>query len=478
MAYRLLKDFLVMVTLLGGLLVPTHAGVERTETEPVTFTRDITPVLQRSCVSCHRPGSIAPMSLITYEDVRPWARAIKERIARAPNDPERMPPWFIEKNVGIQKFKDDPSLSDDEINMIAAWVDGGSPRGNLKDLPTPREWPDGGWSIGTPDLIVSSPLVTVASAAADQNIQLQASPTGLTEDRYVKAVEIKETRPSEQRIERIKGRAKGDLNYFVLHHAVITGTSIQADGETASDGFRFDPGAFRIVHELGQNATLFPDDVGILLRAGSALTWDIHTHSVGKKILLRVDVAFTFHPTGYTPKYQQSAGSVSMTLASQADLDIPAGQDDVMVDGYYVMPQAAKMLTFEPHLHSSGKRMCAEAIYPNGYREILNCAGYNHNWVKVYNYEDNVAPLLPERTIIHMIAWYDNTLKNPRVVDSRNWKGFGSRSIDDMSLMLPRVVYLTDEEFSQEVAARVAAEGLRHTPAHLVHPRETDSSNR
>ena len=167
-----------------------------------------------------------------------------------------------------------------------------------------------------------------------------------------------------------------------------------------------------------------------------------------------------------------------MTLATQSDLDIPAGEGEVMVDGYYVMPRPAKMLTFEPHLHSSGKRMCAEAIYPNGYREVLNCAGYNHNWVKIYNYDDDAAPLLPEDTIIHMIAWYDNTVSNPRVVDPRNWKGFGSRSIDDMSLMLPRVLYLTDEEFAAEVAERAGRLEWPGVPAHLLHPRRQPPARR
>ena len=467
------------ITALVGLIGPTLAiGGEAERDEPVTFAKHVAPVLQRSCVECHRPGSIAPMPLITYDEVRPWARAIRERISRSPSDPERMPPWFIEKDVGIQRFKDDPSLSEDEIAMVGVWVESGAPRGDPADLPVLRDWSDSGWSIGTPDLVVSSPSVTVEAVAADQNIQLQPSRTGLTEDRFVKAVEIKEVRPHEERIERIAGRAKGDLNYFVLHHAVIAGTPIRADGETAVDGFSFEPGAFRIVHELGQNATIFPDDVGVVLPADSALTWDIHTHSVGKDLVIRIDVAFVFHPKGYTPKYQQAASVVSMTLASQADLDIPAGQDDVMVDGYYVMPRPVKMLTFEPHLHSSGKRLCAEAIYPNGYREILNCAGYNHNWVKIYNYQDDVAPLLPEDTIIHMVAWYDNTLKNPRVVDPRNWKGFGSRSIDDMSLMLPRVVYLTDEEFAEEVAVRVTTQGLARTPAHLAYPRRPPPQGR
>ena len=459
---------LSIAMLAGVWAVPASAERAPYEGTP-TFAKHVSPLLQRSCVGCHRPGSIAPMSLITYDQVRPWARAIRERVSRSPSDPERMPPWFIEKNVGIQRFKDDPSLSDGEIALIDAWVDGGAPRGDPADLPPARDWSDGGWSIGTPDLIVSSPAVSVEAVAADQNIQLAASPTGLAGDRYVKAVEIKEVRPGEQQMERIAGRAKGDLNYFVLHHAVITGAPLR-DGE-AADGFSFDPGAFRIVHELGQNATIFPDGIGVLLPGNSALTWDVHTHSVGKPVVLRIDVGFKFHPPGYEPKYRQSAGSVSMTLASQSDLDIPAGEGEVMVDGYYVMPRPSKMLTFEPHLHSSGKRMCAEAIYPNGYREVLNCAGYNHNWVKIYNYEDDAAPLLPEDTIIHMIAWYDNTVTNPRVVDPRNWKGFGSRSIDDMSLMLPRVLYLTDEEFAAEVAERTAQAGWPGAPAHLQHPR-------
>ena len=112
------------------------------------------------------------------------------------------------------------------------------------------------------------------------------------------------------------------------------------------------------------------------------------------------------------------------------------------------------VLSFEPHLHSSGRRMCVEALYPTGYQETLNCAGYNHNWVKVYHYEDDVTPLLPAGTVLKITAWYDNTASNPRVADPRNWKGWGSRSIDDMMFLLSRVIWLTEEEYQAEVAAR------------------------
>src|ERR1043165_3853682 len=126
-----------------------------------TFNKDILPILQRSCQNCHRPGSLAPMSLLTYEEARPWARSMKLRTSLR-SKPNAMPPWFIEKNIGIQQYKGDISLSDDEIDKIARWADSGAPRGNPADMPPPLKFADASeWQIGTPDLIVSSPTVTV-----------------------------------------------------------------------------------------------------------------------------------------------------------------------------------------------------------------------------------------------------------------------------------------------------------------------------
>jgi hypothetical protein len=444
------RILLVALVVVSAMTVPALA--QAPPQGQVTFTKDIAPILQRSCQNCHRPESIAPMSLLTYEDVRPWARSIKQRTAL-----REMPPWFIEKNIGIQKFKDDPSLSDEEIATIAKWADSGAPRGNPADMPPGRQFADAAaWSIGTPDLIISSPAATVKAVAADWFGALEPpSPTGLTEDRYIKAVEIKEVRLQEKKTEKAAGRA--DLNLFVVHHAVVEGTT--EPRESAADNDPQTPegrsGGFNITYELGQNATIFPDGVGVKLAAGSLLTFDkMHFHSVGHEVQTRIDVAFKLHPRGYKPKYMQS--TASMPVAFDFELDIPAGQDSVMRDGFYRMPRPGMLMTFEPHLHSSGKRMCVEAIYPDGYREVLNCAGYNHNWVKVYVYEDGVAPLLPAGTMLHLIAWYDNTAKNPRVVDPRNWKGYGNRSIDDMFYLLPRMIWLTEDEFAQEAAARQA----------------------
>ena len=416
----------------------------------VTFTRDIAPLLQRSCQTCHRPGSIAPMSLLTYEEVRPWAKSIKLKTSL-----REMPPWFIEKNIGIQKFKDDPSLSEEEIATIAKWTDGGAPRGNPADLPPPRKFTDETeWTIGKPDLVVSSPVHVLKAVAADFYGVLDSSPTGLLEDRYIKAVEIKEVRLKRD----TATRRSGDLNLFVVHHAVVRGGPLQdrdasPEGEPDATQVPRAAGGFSVVYEVGQNATIYPEALGVKLAAGSAINWDVHLHSIGTEIPLRIDVAFKFHPKGYKPKYLQASG---FAVFPTYDLDIPAGESNVKLEGLVPVPYPAMMVTFEPHLHSSGKRMCVEAIYPNGVSEMLNCSGYNHNWVKVYAYEDDVAPLLPQGTILRISAWYDNTAKNPRVVDPRNWKGYGNRSIDDMFAFLPRVVRLTDEQFKEELARREA----------------------
>ena len=441
-----------------GLLLPVTMSAQpsgpggRAQGE-VTFSKDIAPLLQRSCENCHRPQGAAPMPLITYEDVRPWARSIKNRTMS-----REMPPWFIDKNIGIQRYKDDPSLSNEEIAAIVSWVDGGVPRGNPADLPPPRQWPVGGWNYGTPDLIVSSPEGTVEASAADWFGEWGYTPAGLIEDRYIKAIEVKEVRTYENTATAVDNTGRADLSLFVVHHALITAeapedTILPLDCGNASSCTRNDD--FSLVYELGQNATIFPDEFGVTLPAGSVINFNsMHLHSIGREVRARLDVGFSLHPKGYQPKYQQRSGGLRGASMYDYEFDIPGNDDNVMRDGFHRLTQPAKMLTFEPHLHSSGKRMCFEALYPNNRREMLSCADYDHNWVKVYVYEDDVAPLLPAGTVVHVMGWYNNSVTNKNVVDPRNWKGYGNRSIDDMFVGITRMISLTEEEFHAEVAAR------------------------
>ena len=173
---------LVVATGLGFLaphgLHAAPAGVPA----DVNFTKHIAPILQRSCENCHRPAGVAPMSLVSYEDVRPWARAIKQRTGMGPRAGV-MPPWYVERNIGIQKFHNDPSLSEDEIATIAKWADSGAPRGNPADMPPAKVYADEhAWAIGTPDLVIKTQELEVKGDAADWWGEIPSVPTGLTED--------------------------------------------------------------------------------------------------------------------------------------------------------------------------------------------------------------------------------------------------------------------------------------------------------
>src|SRR6202165_5778015 len=168
---------------ISAVMVMTAAAPAQ---QQVTFTKDVAPILQERCQVCHRVGTFAPMSLVTYEQARPWARSIKQKVLA-----REMPPWFIDKNVGVQHFSNDVSLTEQEMATIAKWVDSGAPQGNPADMPAPRQFPDGeAWQIGQPDLIVALPQdVIVKAKAPDQWPDILVDPA-LTEDRYIRAVQI------------------------------------------------------------------------------------------------------------------------------------------------------------------------------------------------------------------------------------------------------------------------------------------------
>jgi hypothetical protein len=422
---------LIYPALLAGQQAPAKGA------EEVTFTKDIAPILQRSCQNCHRPGSVAPMSLLTYEEARPWARAIKTRTSRR-GKPDAMPPWFIEKSIGIQAYKGDVSLSDDEIAKIATWADNGGPRGNPADMPPPLTFASADeWEIGKPDLIVSSPTVFVKAIQPDWWGNLGEVPTGLTEDRYVAAVEIKEINDLDRSAVRrtVGGR-------YAFHHMVWSVTA----GEAGSGA----PGASWPVHELGRNADYFDPDGGKLIPAGSKVAFsDGHMHATGVDTHARLDIGIKFHPKGYKPTKKPE----QMMLVSTRNLDIRPLEANQTFEAFRTLTQNVKLTVFEPHLHAAGVRMCLDAIWNNTY-QTLSCAGYNHSWVKVYPYADDAAPLLPKGTILRVTGYFDTTPANRNLAEPRNWTGMGNRSIDNMMVDISMGIVLTDEEFEQAMAER------------------------
>ena len=197
---RTTQSLVAILLCSAALMLPGRASAQAASPQEPTFASDVAPILYRSCVKCHRTGQIAPMSLISYQEVRPWARSIRNKV-----ETRAMPPWHLDRRIGIQDFKNDPSLSDAEIATILKWVDSGAPQGNPADTPTPPIFADAdAWQIGEPDLVVKFPAYTVPDAGPDIFGNLLAD-FDLDEDRYITSIQ---TRPI------------GDRSRQVVHHAL------------------------------------------------------------------------------------------------------------------------------------------------------------------------------------------------------------------------------------------------------------------
>ena len=402
----------------------------------VTFTKDIVPILQRSCQVCHRQGEMAPMSLVTYQEVRPWARSIRNRVVN-----REMPPWHIDKNIGLQSFKDDPSLSDEEIALVAAWVDNGAPRGDAADMPPPVDFPDASeWQIGEPDLVVRYPTYAMPAEGPDLFGALYTD-LDLDEDRYIRAIQ---TRPAD------------DPSRRVVHHALSFAVHPDEEQMRVAGDDDIPAAQFLVEYASGKNGEIYPEDSGLLLEAGRKMRLDYHLHSVGEEVDAVVELGLVFHPRGHEPEHVRWSKQLGI---NNRLLDIPPGKV-VRTDSYAVLAKAAKITAFQPHMHMLGTYQCLELIYPwpgwTAQTETVSCANFDYNWHLVYNYADEVAPIVPAGTVLHIISWHDNTEGNRGNPDPRNWTGDGGRTIDEMGFAWIGWYDLTDEEYEAELAARQA----------------------
>jgi hypothetical protein len=401
-----------------------------TAPKQVTYSKDVAPIFARTCQNCHRPGSIAPMSLLTYNDARPWARSIKQKVAT-----RVMPPWHIDRNVGVRQFKDDPSLSDAEIATIVNWVDQGAPEGNPADLPAARQFSNlDQWHIGKPDIIVSMSKPYVLKAkGGDEYFDVDIDP-GFTEDVYIQALET-----------------KPDSGFKVVHHCT---TNLVEDPEE-------DPvGLFLNEYAVGKNADIFPANSGRLIKAGSKIHFNLHLHPDGQETPVKVSLGLKLYPKGFVPKYV----AFTQHMGDVADLDLPAGQI-TRSDGYFRLPRPAVISAYQPHFHLRGKAQCMEAIYPDvradsarpgpARSETLSCVSdYQFGWSITYNYADDVSPVLPAGTIIHVSTWHDNTDNNKFNPNPKNWVGSGQRTNDEMSFAWVSLYYVDEDDYRQRLEAR------------------------
>lgn len=422
-----------MKFVIASVLMPALAFCADTETtngKPVTFSKDIAPIFQKSCVTCHHAGTSAPMSLLTYNDARPWARSIKERVVR-----RDMPPWHLDKTVGIRQYKNDISLTDQEIATIVKWVDGGAPQGNAADLPPPPKFAaDNEWFIGQPDLLATTGDFKMYAKGSDWWIDQYAELT-LTEDRWIKAMEVK---PSNRRI---------------VHHCVVYAIEPDAPPGTPESGIQLTE------YAVGKYGDIFSENTSRLLKKGTRLRFDMHYNASGSEQMNHTTIAFKFYPQGFTPKYQ--VRSIAIRNLPNDELEVPPNTI-VRTDGYYRLNRNARIDTFQPHMHMRGKGMTVEAINLDNTTTILSSVDhFDFNWHINYIYADEVAPLLPAGTVLHMIGIHDNTSANRRNPDPNMWAGFGERSVDDMVQVWLDMVYLDDAEFNRLVQERKSKQGPR-----------------
>ena len=420
----------------------------------VTFNKDVSPIFQARCQSCHEPGSIGPMSLVSYKDARPWARSIKNRV-----ETRQMPPWHIDRSVGVQKFKNDMALTDAQVATIVAWVDGGALEGSPADFkPKPVTqglyWQGERDGYGPPDLVISAPMQTMP--AVHQDVWWRPiSDIPITEPRWIKMVEI---RPAN-----IEGRK-------ILHHSIAyhilnpDNTAAVNQGVQVARGTSFSGSAAPTQQELalrrpqimewaiGKGYDRYMEGTGKLVVPGEKISWDQHIHAAGEEVTSASQLGLWFYPKGEEPrKRSYLVGFTGLKNGTEA-LDIPPNSV-AYTEGFNVLKENTIITNFQPHFHLRGKAMLVEAILPNGATQTISYVkDFNFNWMTNYIYTDDAAPVFPKGTIIKVSAYYDNTKANKSNPDPDQWVGYGDRTVDEMAHAWMNVVYLTDAEYQERVA--------------------------
>jgi hypothetical protein len=435
-----ISSIVVAVCALTPLVPFAPVAAQGPRAPSLTFTKDIAPILQAKCQVCHQPNSIAPMSLLTYEDAKKHAFDIADRVAA-----RLMPPWHIDRSVGIQSFKNDGGLTDEQIATIVQWVDAGAPRGDARDMPPAVKFPDPNrWELaeklGPPDLVIRSQAFTVPAKGQDRWYR-PTTDIGLTEPRWVRAIEIKPVNPAARK---------------VVHHVLATLLQQEADGVTglahSAHDVQTNAGLF-MEWAVGKTGQIFPADAGKLMLPGSRIRWEIHTHAIGEEMQdQHVELAVYLYPKGVVPQRRTVLRFFDVTRGSQ--LDIPPGKV-AMSQNFYVLQAPARLENFQPHMHMRGKAMSLEAVYPDGRKEMISSVNnFQWNWHINYVYADSVAPLLPKGTTLVFTAWHDNTVANRNNPDPAQWVGWGDRTVDEMAHCWIDVTYLEQADFEKMIAGR------------------------
>jgi hypothetical protein len=384
------------------------------KTSPPTFYRDIVPILQDHCQSCHRPGEVAPMPLVTYEETRPWANAMANAV-----ETKMMPPWFADPRYG--HFANDPSLSEAEIAALRSWAKLGAPSGDSHDAPPARKWTEG-WNIPQPDLVVTMPQPVPLPAHGEVEYTYEIVPTHFAQDRWVQMSEFGPGSPAH------------------VHHAVVYIRPPDSEWlRHAPVGVPFtasklsDPIEQRQAHETtsdlllvyapGSSPDQWPDGMAKFVPAGSDLVFQMHYTTNGTADEDRTSIGMVF---AKTPPKQRV---VTLQLNDHA-LIIPPGADNFRVEVQGTLPHDATLLSLFPHMHLRGKRFEYDIVHGDGSIEVLLRVNYHFHWQLSYRLGE--PRLLTAGTKLRAIAWYDNSNNNPHNPDPSKTVTWGDQTSDEM----------------------------------------------
>jgi peroxiredoxin/mono/diheme cytochrome c family protein len=379
---------------------------------PITYAKHVSRILQKNCQGCHRPGRIGPMALLSFDDALAWSDTIREVVQEG-----RMPPWHADPRYG--KFSNDRRLSQEDKDALLTWLDNGTPRGDDKDLPPPRHFPEGG-SIGKPDVVVKMPRVYQVPAKTPKDgipYQFFTVDPGFKEDRWI------------QRAEAIPGAPS------VVHHIVVF---VQRKGEFFNPE---EPGAVLCGTAPGDMPLDLPDGLAKKVPAGAKLVFQMHYTPNGKAESDQSSVALVFAKK--PPRHRVLTVPIySGRFISRLDR-IPARADNYKIESEFVFEQDVHLLHFMPHMHLRGKDFLYEVIYPTGKKEILlSVPRYDFGWQSVYRLVEPLA--LPKGAKLHCVAHFDNSEKNPNNPDPTKAVYWGDQTWEEM--MIGWIDYYRDEE--------------------------------
>ncbi len=360
-----------------------------------TFYRDVLPILQEHCQSCHRQDQVAPMSLVTYDETRPWAPAIAKAVQS-----KMMPPWFADPRFG--HFSNDPSLTELQVETILAWVKAGAPSGDPHDAPSPPQWSEG-WNITRPDVTLKMPAPVSLPANGDVEYTYEIVPTHFSEDKWVQMVEVRPSSPQyvHHAVVYIRPPDSKWLRHAPIGVPFTASTLSDPQDRLDAHGTTSD---LLLVYAPGSSPDRWPDGMAKFVPAGSDIVFQIHYTTNGHAGNDQTSIGLVF---AKTPPAQRV---ITLQLNDHAFI-IPPGADDFRVETQGTLPNDATLLGLFPHMHLRGKRFEYDIVKSDGSVETLLRVNYHFHWQLSYRLAE--PRLLKAGTKLRAIAWYDNSRNNP-----------------------------------------------------------------